>query len=594
MSGAWAALRRSSPQPALLLVGLLLQLGVGATAVAQSDGVQTRGTQSVSAPSVSTQSVSTPASGPVAASAGQATRIALGRRMFYEGIGPDGHALEAHLSSDQRLSGSDAACVRCHRRSGQGNQEGRILIPPVTAATLFRDGVYAVHPGAPDERELARLVPPYQARHAYRDETLLRALEQGQDADGRPLADPMPRFTLDPAAREDLLAFLHGFGDNGTAMANPARLFWLVLTADADPRRSASVEAVVRRYVQSLQGQARWDLRVIDLHQDPAALRTALQDGSPRPLALLSGAGGEEWSAVADLCEREHLPCLFPSLLAPPADRDTAALYPQYLSAGLPLEARAAAHALQDQQRADCSQVEIVVEDGEETAAARPAAGSGLPASLPGVEASAYRSGLQALRAALPQARLVAAVNAAASARCQILWTGAERTRQLLEAAPPGPGQLRIVVQGLLPLDGFEPPAAWKPALEMVSGFDPEVRLRLRTGLLPWLREHGLEASGLDLRSAADAYAACYLTQLALSGIETERLSGMRIGPFSAEELIESLQDVSYRRRAPGVVLYSPIHLGEAQHTAARSAVVLTWESATAPWPKLLLRLPPM
>jgi hypothetical protein len=53
--------------------------------------------------------------------------------------------------------------------------------------------------------------------------------------------------------------------------------------------------------------------------------------------ALISGLGGDEWAPIDAFCDRQALPCWFPSVALPPA---AAPKYSLYFSEGAALEAR--------------------------------------------------------------------------------------------------------------------------------------------------------------------------------------------------------------------------------------------------------------
>src|ERR1017187_6915079 len=79
------------------------------------------------------------------AAASDSDRLAeLGRRIYVDGILPDGSRLKAiRFEGASEVTGAEAACVNCHRRSGYGAIEGRILVPPIAGAVLFVPGVFA-------------------------------------------------------------------------------------------------------------------------------------------------------------------------------------------------------------------------------------------------------------------------------------------------------------------------------------------------------------------------------------------------------------------------------------------------------------------
>lgn len=488
--------------------------------------------------------------------------VAQGRRLYLDGERADGSLYAGRRADGSRIEAAAAACVNCHRRSAQGGIEGSLLIPPVTAATLYRDGLFAAHAGvATDPR--APLEPRYLVRHAYDRRLLARALREGLDSDGRVLADPMPRFDFDDGEVAALAAWLESrsAGDSGIGAQGPR--FWVVTTATADPARVDAVRAVVRAFAADVLAPAPpWQLRWFDLARDPQALERALADGSPRPLALLSGAAGEDWGPVAALCEREELPCLLPSLASPPAA--PAALvrqYSLYLSDGLAAEAAALAQAVASDPHPDCRAAALV---------ALPEAGG---------------SELAQLRAALPQARRMTPAEAARQPPgCAIAWLPPAPLAALLATVPPPVDARWYLPAGLLGLAAPVLPAAWKSALRVATTLDVETPLRERTELAPWLARHHLD--GLDERAAADALAACALAETALGLVEGERLQGMRDGTPNRDEFVEALTEAGRGLRQPLVVHYSDLSFGLVAHTLTHGVHWLAWPGPEAPAPR--------
>ena len=120
-----------------------------------------------------------------------------GRTIFHEGVNRQGGDVMASVGAGVDLQGAKVACARCHGSDGNGNREGGLTAPARLWSAL--DQARPASTG---------LLP----RSAYSETTLLRALRQGLDADGRPLSSGMPRFTLTPRDEADLLSYLRGLG----------------------------------------------------------------------------------------------------------------------------------------------------------------------------------------------------------------------------------------------------------------------------------------------------------------------------------------------------------------------------------------------
>lgn len=90
----------------------------------------------------------------------------------------------------QKGSNGQAACARCHGNQGQGREEGGLRAPPLA--------------GKPDRQHLER------------------ALFQGVGSNGQPLHPLMPRYHIDAASLDDLLAYLNVIGKDTPGLADTA------------------------------------------------------------------------------------------------------------------------------------------------------------------------------------------------------------------------------------------------------------------------------------------------------------------------------------------------------------------------------------
>lgn len=287
------------------------------------------------------------------------TAIDLGRRMYRDGVRPNGEPMEAVVLGDARLQGPSAACASCHRRSGMGSSEGSAEVPPVTATLLDQPR----HAQAP---QLAYLSTRRERRPAYTQATLARALLEGVDAAGVPFAGPMPRYRLTPQELAPLSAYLRTLR-SGSAEGVTADTLHLatVVSAEVPPARRAAMLRVLEAFVQDKnagtrsearrmgQGPTReydayrtWRLHVWELRGPRDTWRRQLEAHARRTpvFALVGGLVSGAWAPVHRFCEDHELPCLFPSTDLPLATGP--GFYTLYFSRGLGLEAQALAQHL--------------------------------------------------------------------------------------------------------------------------------------------------------------------------------------------------------------------------------------------------------
>ena len=143
------------------------------------------------------------------------------------------------------IPGAEAACVKCHQRSGLGSVEGSLSFPPVTGDYLF-------HSRAHDASEPA--LPYVESSHGnrdpYTDETLPRAIREGLDSQGRPLSYLMPRFALGDDDMAALIDYLKNLGQRQVPGVTDTVLhFATIVTPDADPVKRRGMLDVLKHFV---------------------------------------------------------------------------------------------------------------------------------------------------------------------------------------------------------------------------------------------------------------------------------------------------------------------------------------------------------
>lgn len=120
-----------------------------------------------------------------------------GRRLYHHGLNREGGEITAWVGANASLPGTLAACARCHGVSGRGSRDAGLQVPSLRWAELTQ--ARAAQPGL-------------LARAAYDETSLIRAIREGLDSEGRPLAAAMPRFELSPRAAADLVHHLRRLG----------------------------------------------------------------------------------------------------------------------------------------------------------------------------------------------------------------------------------------------------------------------------------------------------------------------------------------------------------------------------------------------
>ncbi|HEY0635669.1 MAG TPA: c-type cytochrome [Gammaproteobacteria bacterium] len=504
----------------------------------------------------------------------------LGRRIFEQGILPDGSPLRALRAGSLLLEGKSAACATCHRHSGMGSVEGSgattVLVPPVAGPLLFKPARFhghfldSRHHWVPNDAWARAL-----ARSAYDEKSLGRALREGWDADGKRLLAPMPHYALDEQAVAALAAYLKQLGAVAAPGVEADTLHLAtVITPDAPAGQADTVLGVLRAWATRARGVAKpWRLQVWELTGPPESWGEQLQARyRQQPVfAVLSGVGGAQWSRVHRFCEVNRVPCILPSVEIAPEHEDD--YYPVYYSPGAALEARVLARHLITARPVVPEVVQLFSD----------ATGSQAAQTL--------RSHLET-GAMQPNDRLYSPENPAAALTdlprdgALVLWLRPAELQQLVAIAPQGPDVQHVFFSALLasPEELVLPPA-WKARVSWVSLFD-DMGLQAqiaRARLQRWLKQHGLPHSG-SLRLQADAYAACYLFTSALSVISAEEVRRHPV-PLSREHLLESLETL-VNKYSDGtqwvdpdshVAYYGRMSLGPGQRMAVRGGSLLRY-----------------
>jgi hypothetical protein len=467
--------------------------------------------------------------------------------LYREGVLPDGSPLRGERKGSEPVEGQAAACANCHRRSGFGVEEGRIVIPPINGKYLFREGTIEAaamaHPGS-------EALTPRRSR--YTSETLARAIREGTDPDGRKLDYLMPRFALDDPTMTLLISYLRELSTHPAPGAITDVLqFATVVTPDADPKKRDAMLDVLNHFFGNknafyrgadppLESERRihfrvlrrWQLHVWELQGAPETWEAQLeQDFKADPVfAVLSGVGGRTWAPVHEFCERHEIPCLMPNVDLPVVDEK--AFYPVYFSRGVLLEADVMARRLStpppdsspsargtdpggvgppppepDTQRPIPRRiVEIFRPDDIGAPAARALAAALAP--------SGAQAMLRELKAKSPARELATLLREAKDADALVLWLRPADLGALPErAAFPGP----VLVSGLMGgLERAPLPASWRSTARLSYPFAlPAQRIIAMDYPLGWFKIQNIAVN--DERTQTDTYLACSILAEAAS-----------------------------------------------------------------------------
>jgi cytochrome c553 len=504
----------------------------------------------------------------------------VGASIYLDGILPGGGSAVGARVRLPALTGADAACVRCHRRSGLGAAEGPFAIPPIAKRFLAQ---------AREESRLSAdgpIAPGYHTgRGAFSDATLARAIREGLLPGGGVLNELMPRYELDDQAMASLIAYMKTLGRAPAPGVTAGTLhFATIVTPDADPVRREAMLDVLNHYfaapnplpgaprrvlhenrvVGYRTGAHKWVLHVWQLSGRPDTWERQLHErlAAEPVFAIVSGLGGREWGPVHRFCEHEAIPCLLPNVELPIfASRD---FYSIYFSGGVLLEADLGAQWLAGLSRSGTVQRVVQVYRRDDIGAA---AAHALRAQLsatgvavvdlalgPGAQPDEWRQ----------------AIAGTGSHDALVLWARRSELAGVASSAPPAGV---VLVSGLMGgLSAAQLPAPWRERVRMTYPFGlpgPGARSAVPRA---WLVKKGIPLA--DEGVQIDTYVAC----AALSDIV-----GSLFDSYSRELLIERFEDMLGTAAPPG--RYPRLGLAQGQRFASKGGYIVRFSSQDAGQP---------
>jgi hypothetical protein len=417
----------------------------------------------------------------------------VGRDIYEHGRLPSGQTLIGKRLGNERVSGAAAACITCHRRSGMGSVEGEVLVAPITGTALFSETERVIATMDPRRgKSFNRPHPPYT------EESFARAVREGVHVSGREMQPLMPRFQFSDSEIRGLMAYLNKLSTvwSPGVTADTINFATVIAPGVSPEKKGALVEmtrAMVRiknsstrpgrRYMTTpaemmLKSGRHWNIHVWELQGAPDTWNEQLARfyRETPVFALVSGLSEGAWAPVDAFCQREAIPCLFPSVDLPP-DADGVE-YPVYFSRGVLLEAEVLAAYLKAQPARSRRLVQIHAGDVA-------ASGAALR-----VESQLRNSGLSVetrVLAGTSKVQLAAALGDVKKDDLLMLWLHAPMVKALKDSAVPVAE--KIFFSGRLN-DG-EPgnvPVEWRDNAHLIYPYElPEKRRANVAYLNAWL-----------------------------------------------------------------------------------------------------------
>ena len=267
--------------------------------------------------------------------------------------------MSAMIQGDISVTGEQAICGTCHRRSGMGSLEGQQVVPAVTGKMLFN----------PLRLPTSQTESAPVLRNAYTRESLKLAIRSGIDANGKLLDPIMPRYPLDDESLDMLIDYLSGLSQEFSPGVDDKDIhFATVVSEGVGALEKKALLDVIQTFIEQKNTETRhesyraehapwhkewmfkpyrkWVLHVWELKGPQETWNEQLKAYYEHVpvFALLSGRVTGPWAPIHHFCEASHLPCLFPTTDLPVINESD--FYSFYTDGGMDLEGRGVASTI--------------------------------------------------------------------------------------------------------------------------------------------------------------------------------------------------------------------------------------------------------
>ncbi len=499
-----------------------------------------------------------------------------GEVIYRQGVLASGTVLRGAREAGVSVEGIAAACITCHRSSGLGTTEGRIVVPPIIGKYLFRP-----HSTNVKDMSLPHVAGYRSTREPYTDASLAQTIREGRAPNGRVLNYLMPRYALDDASMTALIDYLKILSAAAVPGVSDETLhFATIITPDADATQRKGMLDVMERFfadknsfirggLRPMQASReieyrvsrRWQLHVWQLTGEPDQWEQQLRMklAAEPVFAVISGLGARNWAPVHRFCQAAKLPCLLPNVELPVVAEDD--FYPVYFSRGVLLEADLMASWLTDPSASNTDRpparrlVQVYRQADIGEAAAR-ALGAQLSASGIEIEDRVLS------RKASDSAELSAVLQDLGREDALVLWLRPSD----LAALPPQLPTLATstLVSGILAgLENAPLPPSWRTDVRMTYPLDlPELRKVRMNFPLGWFKIKQIPL--VAERVQTDTYVAC--------GILAETLNDM-LDSFVRDYLVERVEVMLSHRMVNGY--YPRLSLAPGQRFASKGGYMV-------------------
>ena len=503
--------------------------------------------------------------------AAQSSAPTAGALLYRKGVLSSGKPLQGNRKGTPPAEGTAAACINCHKSSGLGTVEGRIIVPPVTERYLYSMGVRS---GAEESHD-GHVEPTPRDRRAYTDATLARAIREGIGPDGRTLNYLMPRYDLDDATMASLITYLKGLSAGPVPGVGEETIqFATIITPDADPVKRQGMLDVITSFfkvkdtyyrgvtpsVQSFyhfrfRQLRKWNLHIWELSGAPETWREQLRERARKDpvFAVVSGIGGKDWAPIHQFCQEESIPCIMPNVDLPVVNEDD--FYDVYFSKGVLLEAQLIAKQLAGKSGGDRPRriIQIYREDD-----VGPAAAAQLRSAVGPIHSAVED---RVLKKEATEPELIAKLRNTNSDDALVLWL---RPKDLGALPPDLAGARQWYVSGIMGgLEDAPLAGSLRGRVHMAYPFElPANRAVLMNYPLGWFRLYKIPI--VDERVQTDTYLACSIVSESVK---------MMLDNFVRDYLVEQIESMLSVRIIDGY--YPRLSLALGQSFASKGGYIV-------------------
>lgn len=236
----------------------------------------------------------------------------IGRKIYRDGTNGSQDEITAALGlTKESLPATTFACANCHGLEGEGKQEGGLNVPAITPQHLFNSANSNTTSG-----------------RVYNENTLIRAITKGINAQNKPLSAAMPRYGLTDYQAQALLAYLKRLGSasdvDAGITASEVQLGTILPLTGPLAATGKTLKATLDACISELNSQGplygrKLTLTIVDSGSTKEEIFASTQRliSETKPFALTAGYFPEITRNIYELLVQEKIPVIAPLTFSP-------------------------------------------------------------------------------------------------------------------------------------------------------------------------------------------------------------------------------------------------------------------------------------